>query len=237
MENIINKICHETDFWGAIHVTKNNKLIFKKYYGYTDYKNKIKWTGDSQHRIMSATKFFTALTIMILYDKNKLDIDDTINNYGLEDIPNSNIITIRNIMEHKSGLDDSTGYFIDWDKGRKFNKKTHIQKSHTREKLFNKIKNSVPKYKPGEQNLYSNSGYYLLGYIIEYITNKKPHLIIKKLIIDELNLNNTTFMGLKLKNPVYPYTHNRKLGGISELHIDNTAGSIISKYLTESFKG
>ena len=35
-------------------------------------------------------------------------------------------------------------------------------------------------------------------------------------------------MGLKLKNPVYPYTHNRKLGGISELHIDNTAGSIIS---------
>ena len=44
-------------------------------------------------------------------------------------------------------------------------------------------------------------------------------------------------MGLKLKNPVYPYTHNRKLGGISELHIDNTAGSIISKYLTESFKG
>ena len=224
----INNIFQETDTWGTVYVTKNGKSIFEKYYGYTDYKNGKKWNSSSQHRIMSGTKFFTALTIMILYDKNKLDIDETIDNYGLEEIPNSDIITIKNIMEHKSGLDDSTGYFIDWDKGRKFNKKTHIQKSHTREELFNKIKNSVPKYKPGEQNLYSNSGYYLLGYIIEYVTNKKPHLVIKKLIIDNLNLNDTTFMGLKLKNPVYPYTYNRKLGGISQLNIDHTAGSIIS---------
>jgi CubicO group peptidase (beta-lactamase class C family) len=201
IEDMLANISSNFVGYGYLVCYKNNKIIYEKSFGYTDKDNNILWNNKSQHRIGSITKVFAALAIVLLIQDGKLKITDTIDKFGLAKLPNSDKITIDHLINHKSGVYNAS--FDHYYRGENYDFKLNpqdIKPLDINEMIDNIIKHkscfsTLPKecFQAGEKFSYSNTAYYLLGYIIKYIMNQSPIEYIKKHILDKLNLNNTTF--------------------------------------------
>jgi CubicO group peptidase (beta-lactamase class C family) len=141
---------------------------------------------DTKHRLGSITKQFTAMLIMQLVEQGKLKLDVPISTY-LPEYPkkNGDIITIHHLLTHSSGIPNMTSFpgFI---KDVSVNSYTPIQ-------LVNLFADSTLQFKPGERFEYSNSGYIVLGYIIEKITGKSYEQVLQENIFTPLKMNNTGY--------------------------------------------
>lgn len=146
-------------FSGVVLLAKNDKIVFNKAYGYADRENKIRNNLDTRFHLASVSKLFTIVAILKLHDEGKLDENDTIGKYFAgfsKDIAEK--VSIRHLITMTSGLGDclSNDGFIKNPGDFKFiNDYLKIIK---REKLA---------FEPGSRELYSNSGFVLLGGIIE----------------------------------------------------------------------
>ena len=166
--NIENLI--ENDFSGVISVRRNNEVIFKKSYGYADINNKVNNEIDTKFATASAGKVFVAVGILQLIEKGKLNLNDIIGNildFDLKSIDKN--ITIKQLLNHTSGIPD---YFDEsimdeyaelWQDFPNYK----IRKSMDLLPLFI---NKPMMYKAGDKFQYNNSGYVILGIIIERIT-------------------------------------------------------------------
>ena len=219
---ILNNIIKEYKGYCYIRLYDRNQLLYERSKGYP-------WKGDSQHRIGSVTKSFCAFAIVLLIQMKKLNLDDTIDMFGLlKRIPNSNKITIRHLLSHKSGIYDASydHYYRDfdyeWDHDPRDIKPLKF-KEMIKEIVKHKdcIQKQPPKrpwakneecFLPGEKYFYSNTGYYLLAYVIEYVSKMDPRLFLKRFIFDPLRMNDTTFHLLKAPNKVDIFQQNGKDG-------------------------
>ena len=166
-------------FHGTILVADQNKIIYKSAFGMANMEWDIPNKVDTKFQIASMTKSFTAVLIMQLVAENKLDLQTPISKY-LKDYPkeNGDQITIHHLLTHSAGI------------GRdRSNKEKHNQP----EAMVNQFANSPLKFTPGERFNYSNSGYTLLGYIIETITEKSYEDILKDRIFKPLKMKNSGF--------------------------------------------
>jgi D-alanyl-D-alanine carboxypeptidase len=137
------------------------------------------------YRVGSITKQFTAAAIMQLVEAGKMALDDPIEKY-LPDYPVAGRrITIRHLLTHTSGIKSYTGL------GPKFWDISRIDHSH--EKLIALFKDEPPDFQPGEKFLYNNSGYYLLGVIIEKVAGESYGSHVKKTLFDPLGLSSTMY--------------------------------------------
>ena len=164
IENFIEK-----DFNGAISVMKDNKTIFQKSYGYADISNKIPNEIDTKFATASAGKVFVAVAILQLIEKGKLGLSEAIGNildFDLKLIDKN--ITIKQLLNHTSGIPD---YFDEsimdqyadlWINFPNYN----IRKSIDLLPLFI---DKPMMYTPGERFQYNNTGFVVLGLIIEKI--------------------------------------------------------------------
>ena len=157
--------------------------------------------NNAQYEIGSATKMFTALSILFLAEQEKLDLQDSIGKYLPEPVCHSLFIneidyskvTIKSILNHTSGLGEHLNSGDD-------EAILEVLKDRSDDiSLFEIIEmcknNSVqPFYAPNSQFQYSNLGYILLGKIIEYITNADYKFFIKSDILKPLKMDNTTFL-------------------------------------------
>jgi D-alanyl-D-alanine carboxypeptidase len=138
-------------------------------------------------RIGSLSKTFTAIIIMQLYENDKLNLDDKISKW-FPDFPESDRITIKMLLNHSSGIEEFLGLSI-------FIPSTfNPAKIWQQEEIYSKIKDKKLLFPPGEDNIYANSNYFLLGIIAEKITGKSLSTLIKDNIIRPLKLNNTYFL-------------------------------------------
>lgn len=165
IENIIGD-----DFSGVISVRQHKKIIFQKSYGYADINNKIPNQIDTKFATASAGKVFVAIGILQLIEKGKLSFDDVIGNildFDLKSIDKD--ITIKQLLTHTSGIPD---YFDESvmeeyaDLWRDF-PNYKIRKSMDLLPLFI---DKPMMYKAGEKFQYNNTGFVVLGLIIEKIT-------------------------------------------------------------------
>ena len=177
-----------TDFFGAdkfsgyVYVAKNNSIILDKGYGKADFENGIVNTVQTKFDLASLTKQFTALSIMQLEEKKFLNVDDKINKY-LPQFPHGNEITIHQLLNHTSGLPEHPEKF-DIRKFRPTNKPD----------VDAAKKNEVPlAFTPGSSFSYSNTGYILLGYIIEKVSGKTLDTYFAENIFNPLDMKNTGF--------------------------------------------
>ena len=133
-------------------------------------------------QIGSNTKPFTAAIILKLEEQGKLSLADNLNKY-LPDFPNGNEITIENLITHTSGIPTYTADETD----------TIAWKPVTKEFILNTFKNSRLEFKPGAKHKYSNSGYFLLGMIIEKVTGNTYEQIVREMIFEPLHMQHSGF--------------------------------------------
>jgi CubicO group peptidase (beta-lactamase class C family) len=173
----------------SVLIAKDGKILYSKGYGYADIQNKIKITPQTKFRIGSITKQFIASAIMKLQEDGKINVKDKLSKY-FPDFPHGDEVTIHHLLTHTSGIHSFTSkdsFLVD------------VLKPVTNEQELDYFKNDSFDFKPGERWQYNNSGYFLLGYIIEKITGDKYGNYLKKNFFDPLGMTNTGVHSPKLK--------------------------------------
>lgn len=170
------------NFSGQVLVVDDGNILIDRSYGYQDYENQIKAFNTTTFAIGSTTKQFTAAAIMKLAEKNKLSYDDKISKY-LSDVPFGDQITIHELLTHTSGLYNYTllvSDLLDSDVSEL-----------TYEKLIALIKDKPLDFEPGTNWSYSNTGYLVLGQIVEKVSGKTLEIYLQENIFDPIGMNDT----------------------------------------------
>ncbi|BDF94040.1 serine hydrolase domain-containing protein [Pseudoalteromonas sp. KAN5] len=160
MDTFIEQFHDFKQFNGNVLVAKRGEVIFEKSYGYANFEWNIKNTADTKFRIGSITKQFTAMLILQLAQQNKLQLDAPLATYlpdYRKDIANK--ITIRQILNHTSGLSNYT-------RAKTF-KSDYSRNPYSVDEFIKLLCSDDLLFEPGTQFSYSNSGYFILGAVIE----------------------------------------------------------------------
>lgn len=179
IENYFERLEDKKKFSGQLLVSIKGEKVISKGFSMANYELDVPNTNKSKFRICSITKQFTAVLIMQLVENGLLSLDDTLDKY-IEDYPKGDKVTIHHLLTHTSGIPDYT----DGEEYEKIFKRI----SHTVEELINYFKGFSYEFEPGEKFLYSNSGYALLAYIIEKITNKSYEDNLQENIFNKLSM-------------------------------------------------
>lgn len=186
LDKLISTYAEYGIFNGSVLVAEKGKVIYKKGFGLADMEWNIPNQPDTKHRLGSITKQFTATLIMQLVEQGKLKLDVPISTY-LPDYPkkNGDVITIHHLLTHTSGIPNMTSFpgFL----------KNVSRNAYSPQQLVNMSADSTLEFKPGERFAYSNSGYLLLGYIIEKVTGRSYEQLLQEKIFTPLKMNNTGY--------------------------------------------
>lgn len=169
----------------SVAVVKGRDTLLYKGYGFADIENQLPATPQSVFRIGSLTKQFTSAVIMQLVEQGKLSLDDNINTY----IPNfpthGRTILVRHLLNHTSGIPSYT------DVGNEFGKM--MRNDLTPDQLLAVIAPDSLQFEPGTHMYYNNTGYYMLGLIIEKVTGKKYGEYLESTLFKTAGLPNTIY--------------------------------------------
>ncbi|MEP7185266.1 MAG: serine hydrolase [Rhodanobacter sp.] len=169
---------------GVVSVVKDGKVLFSKGYGYADLAKRTPVTPDrTSFRIGSTSKLFTWTAVMQLVEQGKLNLDADINQYLDFKIPpyDGKPITLRNIMTHTPGFEDTAKNLITTD-GKPVNLEQYL-KTHLPERIF----------APGKVVAYSNYGCGLAGYIVQRVSGQAFDDYVEQHIFSPLEMQNSTF--------------------------------------------
>ncbi len=172
-------------FTGSVLIARDGKILLNKGYGEADRVKKIPNTARTKFRIASVTKQFTAMAILILQSQGKLDLQDSVCAY-MSTCPSAwQAITLHHLLTHTSGLPD---YYSspDW----ALYQATPIAPSELIDHFIDKPLD----FQPGEKWNYSNSGYEVLGTIIEQVSGTTYETFIKENILLPLNMIDTGYL-------------------------------------------
>ena len=190
IDEMKNKYMADDLFAGVVLVSRQDTIVYHKAFGFLDREQKSVHTIDSQLKIGSIVKDFTAVVILQLVEEGKLNLDDQIGKYI--DFFESEIlhqVTIRQLLRHQSGFGDYLMLPQTRDK---------IKAIKTVNGLIELFKNEPLLFEPGADERYSNSGYTVLGAIIEDVTQLSYFDAIDHYILQPLNMNNTLFNWQKI---------------------------------------
>lgn len=169
---------------GIVVITHRGKTILNKAYGMADIEQGLPNTRETLFNTSSVSKQFTAFAILLLEKQGKLKLDDNIHTY-LPDLPDyGHKITIRHLIHHTSGLPSTDILRIFSDRSLEDNW------SHDDE-LDLICSYTTLNFPPGEQYVYSNSGYSLLASIIEKVSQMRYSDYLEKNIFHPLGMRNT----------------------------------------------
>ncbi len=197
-DEYVNTATKFDQFSGSILIAKNGTPIINKGYGMANYELNVSNTPNTVYRIASLTKQFTAMAIMQLQEQGKLNVNELICKY-LENCPTTwKSVIIRQLLTHTSGIPNFSS-LPDWDE------KLSIQ-PFTKIEFVNVFRDLPLQFTPDEKFKYSNSGYYLLGLVIEKVSGESFEEFLSKNIFVPLEMKNT-----KMYDP-HPLTQNASTG-------------------------
>jgi CubicO group peptidase (beta-lactamase class C family) len=169
------------DFSGTVLVMKNDKVLLKKAYGLADREWNISNSVQTKFRIASITKQFTAACILQLVEQGKINLDDKLSKF-IPDFPKGDNVSIHMLLNHSSGI---ASYTDQQDFMRL------ARQSLTKDSMISYFKKKPYNFSPGSKFLYNNSGYFLLGYIIEKMSGQLYGDYLRDHIFDKLNMKNS----------------------------------------------
>ena len=171
-------------FSGSILIAREGNILFSKGYGMANHELDVPNTPQTKYRLGSITKQFTAMAILILQRQGKLSIHDKIKKYMVDAPKAWDEITIEHLLTHTSGIYNYT-------ESLEFLKTLPVRV--TLKELIAKFKDRPLNFKPGEKFSYSNSGYVVLGQIIETASGQNYPSFMKQAIFDPLGMNETGY--------------------------------------------
>lgn len=172
------------DFTGSILVAKDWEVIYQGGFGLADADTGRLNTPDTVFRLASITKQFTATLVLLLQEEGLLSVDDALDMY-FPDYPNGENITIHQLLTHTSGLprflhEPGIPDMLD-------------DANATAEDVLPIIENLNAFYSPGEEFLYTNAGYHLLGHILEQVSGQSYELMVEERIFQPLDMQSSSF--------------------------------------------
>ncbi|WML56096.1 serine hydrolase domain-containing protein [Neobacillus sp. PS2-9] len=183
INNYLSELEKENKFSGAVLVARNFKTEFKKAYGLSNIRFGIPNSEDTIFNLGSMGKMFTGVLIAQLEEEGKIKFTDKVEKHLSHLNSEFGKITIHQLLTHTSGLDS---YF-----NEEFEK--YSNRLNTLNQFFDLFKDSSLLFTPGEKFHYSNSGYVILGLIIEAITNENYYDYVKEKIFIKAGMTNTDF--------------------------------------------
>ena len=173
-------------FNGSALVAENGKVVYKGAFGLANMEWDIPNTPDTKFRLGSITKQFTATVTMQLVEQGKIKLDAKISDYlpdYRKDIGQK--VTIHQLLTHTSGIPSYTsqpGFF-----------ENVSRNPYKVDDFVKKYASGDLEFEPGSKYSYNNSGYFLLGAIIEHVTGKPYEQVLKERIFDPLGMKNTGY--------------------------------------------
>lgn len=203
----ITNILDLVKFSGTICISKEGEIIYEKAMGKADYEREIANQMNTTFFVASVTKQFTAASILLLNERGKLNLDDTIDRY-IPFYSQADKITIRHLLNMTSGIADYLNDVIDM-QYREEEKASDLSPSefflyavdgmnqkYTFEDVMKLICDLPLMYRAGCKLRYSNTNYQLLGYIIEYVSGQSYEEFVKQNIFEPLQMNSSHMNGI-----------------------------------------
>jgi len=187
LTKIVDDVREKYQIPGAVVGVWQGKKSWVYAAGISDIKTKSQMQPEYKFRIASNTKTFTSTLVLQLADEKKLSLDDKLAKF-FPQVPNSRKITIRQLLNHTSGIFD----FAEDENFKKMYLGDPLRKWTPQEEIDIALIHD-PDFAPGKKWKYSNSNYALLGMIVEKVTGSKLEDEVEKRIIKPLKLSQTSF--------------------------------------------
>lgn len=196
----------------AVLVRKDGRTVFERGYGVSDLRTMARIDSQTNFRLASFTKQFTAMAIMLLVHDGKLRYDDNLTQFFPDFPAYAKDITIRNLLNHTSGLPDYED-LMDAEEKAKGPLWTPQHQIQDEEVLHLLEKASIGFFAPGTSWAYSNSGYVVLGLVVAKVSGKPFGDFLAERIFSPLRMDHT-LMYVKGKNEVTnrAYGHTKEKG-------------------------
>lgn len=213
-DEYLSEITKQGGFSGAVLVARDGQVVFSKGYGLANVEWDIPNTPTTKFRLGSITKQFTAASILLLQERGKLSLKDAICKY-VTDCPKAwEPATIHHLLTHTSGIPSYT------DVKSPEEYRTLSLTRVTVTDFVDSFKAKPLEFAVGEKMKYNNSGYFILGYIIEKVTGQSYEAFLQENILGPLKLANTGYD-----------THDRILKQRATGYATNKCQRINSSYL------
>ncbi|NIF04232.1 beta-lactamase family protein [Chryseobacterium sp. Tr-659] len=220
---ILTEFGNKNEPGGVFLISQKGKSLYKKAFGKANLELDVNMTTDNVFQIGSMTKQFTAVAILMLEQRGKLNVNDPVSKY-IKDFPNGNQITIHHLLTHTSGIKDFT---------KMKSLSTIAQKEMKPEAMVDFFKNEPVDFAPGEKFDYNNSGYVMLGFIIELVSGDTYENFIKTNIFDKAGMTNSYYASDRKIIPKRAYGYHKKEQGfvnktIISFSVPFSSGSLMS---------
>jgi CubicO group peptidase (beta-lactamase class C family) len=242
LDQFFDRLAEKNKAMGSLTMAKDGNVIYTRTIGYSEINGTEKkpLTPASRFRIGSITKMFTTTMILQLIEEGKLKLTDTLDKF-LPQIPNAQKITIAQILQHRSGIPNVR---------RERDAQVKVSTIPMgKDEMLALLAKGTPDFEPGTRHQYSNSGYWVLGLILEKVTGKSYERALEERVTSKIGLKDTYLATGNIdvnKNEALTYIH---FGGdwkpVSETHptILFSAGAIVStpgdmaKFIQALFEG
>lgn len=207
----------------VVLIAKKGNVIYKKAFGISDLELNIPMKPDMIFRIGSITKQFTAIAILQLVEQGKISLLDSIQKY-VPDYPHKGYtITIEDLLTQTSGIKDYMA----------ISNPADDRTNYTPKQGVDYFKNEPLEFKPGSQFKYSNSNYYLLGYILEIVTGESYADYLQHNIFNKVGLHDTYYIDTTKNIPNVSQGYSKLDGKLERATLQNVttiyaAGGIMS---------
>jgi len=184
MDEVVQSYVSNGQVTGSVLVARGGDVLFSKGYGLANREWDIPNAPDTKFRIGSVTKQFTAAAILLLQERGKLKIDDPVKTH-LPDAPEAwDKITVFHLLTHTSGIPSFTS-FSEYPQMRLID--TPV------EQVVAKFRDRPLEFEPGEKWAYSNSGYLLLGYLVEKVSGQSYAAFVQENIFTPLGMKDSGY--------------------------------------------
>ena len=165
LDRFFDRLAEKNKAMGSLTIAKDGDVVYTRSIGYSQINGTEKkpLNAASRFRIGSITKMFTAAMILQLVEEGQLKLTDTLDKF-FPQIPNAGNITIVQILSHRSGIPNVR---------RNQEAQRNVNTTPiTKEEMLALIAKGTPDFEPDTKHSYSNSGYFLLGLIVEQLAGK-----------------------------------------------------------------
>ena len=184
----------------SLIVVKDGKTVVRRSFGYANLEEHTKARPETNYRLASVSKQFTAACILLLKQDGKLRLEDPVRKWLPELPPSDGKITIHNLLTHSSGLIDYED-LIPADRSSQIDDNDVLRMIASQQRLY---------FEPGSAHRYSNGGFVLLGLIVQRISAMDLADFMKKRIFEPLGMEHTLMYehgrGPEVANRAYGYT-------------------------------
>jgi len=183
-DEYLNGLVKEDRFSGAVLLSRNGKIVLSKGYGLANRETGTPNSPRTKIRLGSLTKQFTAAAILLLQERGKLRTSDSVCQY-VSDCPKTwEAVTLHHLLTHTSGIPSYTGL-------PDFRKLSVYPATPT--ELIARFRDRQLEFTPGKEFRYNNSGYVLLGHVVEKVSGKSYAEFLRENIFRPLGMNNTGY--------------------------------------------